>query len=154
MTMDINQFLGSKIEEPVSDKAPQVPTGRFLARIKDLDGGAGIESWVTMPKAGSNQTSPRLEVPFVVVDETVMRQMGRTSPPTKSQSFFLNVDSANQLDTKNNPAFGQLLAALKIGGSTPGEIFSRLPGAGPLYITITPDKKNDEYTRVTKFEAA
>lgn len=155
MSFDVNAFLNSNLAEPVSDKAPQVPLGRWLARVAPLkDGKSVAEGWITWPKEGTNAKSPRLEVPFEVIDQSVQASMGRTTPPIKSQSFFLNIDSAGRLDTKNNAQFGQLLAALKIASSSPAGIFDSLPGAGPLYITVTPDKKDDQYTRITAFENA
>ena len=155
MSFDINTFMQSSAGEEISDKIPQVPLGRWLARIADPKSGESVLSWITWPEEGSKQTSPRLEVPFKVLDETVMHSMGRTQPPIKPQSFFLNVDSASRIDPHNNADLGQLLAALGITDTVPQDIFAKLPGAGPLYITIAPDKKNpDKYTRVTKYEAA
>lgn len=151
MSFNIQQFLSASIAEPISDKAPQVPKGRWLARIADLNG-SGVDSWVKPPSGKA--TSPRLDIPYVVIDETVMREMGRNQPPTMTQGYFLNLDSASGIDTKNNAAFGQLCASLRIAASNTGELFSKLPGAGPLYITVDEDKKDPTRHRVVKTEPA
>lgn len=153
MSFDVNSFLGGSIAEPISDKAPTVPKGRWLCRIAELDG-KEVSSWIKPPTG--NATSPRLDVPVVILDESVMREMGRTKPPTFTQGYFLNIDSANpaRIDSKNNSQFGELLASLRVTGSTNGELFSKLPGAGPFYATFAPDKKDDTRMRIVKTEAA
>ena len=153
MSFDINEFLQSQVSEPISATRPQVPAGRWLARIGELDGGAGVEAWIKPPTG--NATSPRLDVPFVVLDDTVKAEMGRSTAPTLTQGYWLNVKSGtSQLDSKNNADLGQLLSALKIQSGSPLGMFGQLPGGGPVYVTVAPDRKDPSRMRVVKVEAA
>ncbi len=138
MAFDINDFMQGQVAEPMATAPENVPEGTFKARIAEIESPDEIATkWIMAPRG--NMTWPKLTIPFVILDEAVMKQMGRTKPPVVRSDFRLDVvEGGSSLLTGpgKNVDLGKLRAAL--GLNQPGVPFTwtQLPGAGPVMVTV------------------
>ncbi len=153
---DINAFLDAELTEPMATQPERPPEGEWLARIATVSSPDEIKTkWIKGPEGARTWT--KLAVPFELIDEELLRKLNRKNPIRVTSDWELDVDSATSRPITGpgkNVALGRLRAAL--GQNVPGQPwnFMKLPGAGPLKVTIkhrkNPDNPDDPYVNVTK----
>jgi hypothetical protein len=146
---DVNALTQQPVEAANSTQIKQCPEGEYNARIADLDGGKGIDTWFREIKT-KNGDRLILSLPWMILD------VGVRDKVIVYQDIWLDM-SGNTLSTGegDNVDLGRVRAAL--GLNTPGFSFGSLVGAGPARVKVThdtydPENPRAKVTRVAKVQ--
>jgi hypothetical protein len=145
---DPETFLNQTIDQPLETEFLTVPEGEYTATIDDFTSEA-IEQihfdYKNGPRAGTPGVMTKLNLPFVIQDDQVARELGRDKVVVYKQ-MILDVDDKDVLDwSKNkNIDLGRVRAA--VGQNDPGPwSIGNLRGAGPVMVKVVkvPFKRKD-----------
>lgn len=147
-TFDPSTFEETVVEQSSETKMTPIPAGEYTAYVGDT------LSW------REYQGRQICVAPLLIADmpEDVAETLGLGDrQPQIGYDMWLDTNEAGALEfgANKNVALGRLREALGQNRSGEPWSFKMLKGAGPLRVTIEPDKKNpDMYSRVTKITAA
>ena len=150
---DLETFLSSTTDAPLSTRLPTIPAKDYLAVISSHDKWCRIRVLTEGEFAGR----PIAEIYFDILDEEAKAVSGMDTVRVRRE-YWLDLNANNKIDWSNgkNVQLGQLREA--VGQNKPGIPFAQLRGAGPLRVTVIqePDKKDASiiYNRVTKTVSA
>lgn len=150
---DVKALVNQPVDGANSTQIKQCPEGEYIARIADLDGGKGIDSWFRSIKSKKNPSEEYLilGIPWLILDDAVRTEMKRDKVIV-TQDMFITLNDAGALvmSEGENVDLGRVRAALDL--NTPGFTFGSLVGAGPAKVKVIHDTYDPENPRakVTK----
>jgi hypothetical protein len=150
MTIDLDALISTKINEKLDTNFPVPPEKEYIARIGTPR--EHIKEWFRSVKRDDGTQTATLNIPFVLQDEDVRRQMG-VRQLTSRLTIWLDTEISGALATGKgkNVSLGQLLEALGQNGDTNWD-FEKLINAGPVKVITSNSTGKDgkQYSNVTK----
>lgn len=155
MSFDVDAFMNTTVDAPMSTEVAKTPEGEFRVVIGQITSENFKVIQVNDDKApGGKRDAHLLSVPFIIRDQEINVKADRDTI-VHNESFFLDFKDGG-LDTGEgkNVKLGQLRAALD--QNVPGWSPMHLANAGPLMIAVkhAPGKganAGKTFVNVTKF---